>query len=99
MGDRCGRVGRGCGAALGALVLALVLAASAQAALPSFPGGGVRVGSIPAGEVHSCGIKPDGTATCWGDNSFGQAGAPAGAFTAIAAGWFHSCGIKTDGTA
>ena len=48
---------------------------------------------------HSCGLRTDGTAQCWGSNSHGQTDAPSGAFTAITAGWGHSCGLRTDGTA
>ena len=54
--------------------------------------------AISAGFDHSCGIRPDGTAQCWGDNESGQADAPAGQFTAISTGRGHSCGIRTDST-
>ena len=55
--------------------------------------------TIAAGETHSCGIREDGTAVCWGDNSYGQADAPSATFTTISAGGGHSCGIREDGTA
>ncbi|MCY3963310.1 MAG: RCC1 domain-containing protein, partial [bacterium] len=55
--------------------------------------------AIAAGSWHSCGIRADSTAECWGSNSDGQADAPAGAFTAIAAAHTHSCGIRADNTA
>ena len=55
--------------------------------------------AITAGYHHSCGIRTDGTAQCWGHNSFGRTDAPSDAFTAITAGLRHSCGLKTDGTA
>ncbi len=55
--------------------------------------------SISAGAAHSCGIRADRTAVCWGDNYYGQADAPAGTFTAISAGPGHSCGIRADNTA
>ena len=49
---------------------------------------------------HSCGIRADSTAVCWGNNdSDGQADAPAGRFTAISVGSGHSCGIRADSTA
>ncbi len=54
---------------------------------------------ISAGGIHSCGVRSDGTATCWGYNSDGQADAPTGKFTSISAGGFHSCGLRSDGTA
>ena len=34
--------------------------------------------AIAAGDWHSCGIRPDNTAVCWGNNSYGQSEAPAG---------------------
>ncbi len=56
--------------------------------------------TISAGSWHSCGIRSDGTAVCWGSGGgyYGQ-DAPSGTFIAIAAGGIHSCGIRTDGTA
>ena len=48
---------------------------------------------------HSCGLRTDGTITCWGWNEdSGQATAPAGQFSAVSAGRRHSCGLRTDGT-
>ena len=47
---------------------------------------------------HSCGIRSDGTAVCWGDNEYGRANAPPGTFTAISAGNVRTCGIRSDGT-
>ena len=61
---------------------------------PVMDGGGV----IAAGATHSCGLRTDGTVTCWGGNSGGQINAPSGTFTAVAAGSTHSCGLRTDGT-
>jgi hypothetical protein len=66
--------------------------------------------SLTAGGAHSCGVKTDGTAWCWGDNVFGQLGdgtttdrwTPAqvpGSWSSLTAGGAHSCGVKTDGTA
>ncbi len=55
--------------------------------------------AISAGTWHSCGIRADSTAVCWGDNNLGRADAPAGAFTAISASANHSCGIRADRTA
>ncbi len=42
--------------------------------------------SIDGGGSHTCGIRANGTAVCWGDNTYGKATAPAGTFTAITAG-------------
>ena len=55
--------------------------------------------AISAGGFHSCAIRADNTAVCWGDNRFGKADAPPGQYTAIAAGGAHTCGIRTDNTA
>ena len=55
--------------------------------------------TISAGWNHSCGVRTDGTAQCWGKNSHGQADAPSGTFTTISAGGTHSCALRTDGTA
>ena len=55
--------------------------------------------AIAAGGSHSCGLRTDGTAQCWGLNYHGRTDAPSGAFTAITAGGSHSCGLRTDGTA
>ena len=53
------------------------------------------------------GVKVNGSITCWGDNSHGQAGAPTGEFNTVSAGGGghsasagggHSCGIKVNGS-
>ena len=49
------------------------------------------------GLSHTCGVKVDGSAACWGSNSNGQTNAPPEAFQSISAGYQHSCGVKTDG--
>ena len=59
---------------------------------------GARLVSVATGLAHSCALKVDGTAECWGLNTSGQATAPAGTFTQLSAGSYHTCGVKTDGT-
>ena len=54
--------------------------------------------AITAGAANSCGLRSDGTITCWGRNDWGEAEALAGSFTAITAGANHLCGLRTDGT-
>jgi hypothetical protein len=43
-------------------------------------------------------VETDGTLACWGDNYFGQATPPDGAFSQVSAGFYHTCGVRTDGT-
>ncbi|HEX7123827.1 MAG TPA: protein kinase [Gemmatimonadaceae bacterium] len=65
---------------------------------------------IASGARHSCRLRADGRAECWGNNDAGQLGdgsfdghavaAPiAGSFrfTQLAAGFSHTCGVTTDG--
>jgi hypothetical protein len=70
----------------------------------------VRPG-LALGGTHSCRLRPDGQAVCWGGNDSGQLGAAAGrggaavAVTApeplatLAAGVSHTCGVSVSGTA
>ena len=53
--------------------------------------------SIASGVSHSCALRADGTAECWGANPDGAASPPGGVFTAISAGSWHTCGLRTDG--
>ena len=55
--------------------------------------------AISAGSRHSCAIRSDDTAACWGYNYDGEAEAPEGTFKAISAGSRHSCAIRSDDTA
>ena len=56
--------------------------------------------TLSSGVAHTCGLRADGTAVCWGWNDHGQATAPAGeTFTAISSGRRHTCGLRIDGTA
>ena len=70
--------------------------------------------SITAGGQHSCTLREDGTASCWGNNAAGQLGngqSGENAYssvpvevegientTAITAGSLHSCALSEDGT-
>ena len=56
--------------------------------------------SISSGSYHTCGLRADGSAVCWGWNVSGQATPPAGAtFAAISSGSYHTCGLRADGSA
>ena len=61
---------------------------------------------LSAGGEHSCAIREDGAAVCWGLNESGQADPLSAAgvnantrFLSLSAGDFHTCGIKADNTA
>jgi alpha-tubulin suppressor-like RCC1 family protein len=53
---------------------------------------------VSAGEVHTCGIRSDGTVECWGFNDYRQSSPPSGAFSQVSAGLYHTCGLRSDGT-
>lgn len=79
----------------------------------------VTIASVPAysqtlsaGESHTCALRANGAAYCWGDNSVGQLGngstessmrpiAVSGGlrFSSISVGWDHTCGVSVDGDA
>ena len=59
----------------------------------------VRFAAIDAGGGHTCGLRADRSAVCWGENTHGQADAPGGEFTALSAGARHTCGLRPDATA
>ena len=46
--------------------------------------------------TFTCGLRTDGTVTCWG-NERGPESAPAGVFAALSAGGWQSCGLRPDG--
>lgn len=70
--------------------------ASAGSPMPgsTFASSASRYQAIEAGKNHTCGIKLDNTVVCWGDNTHGQANAPAGQFLSVSAGDVYSCGIN-----
>jgi len=49
------------------------------------------------GLYFACGLRSDGTAVCWGDNSSGQAKVPSGTFVQIAA-TYSACGVRSNST-
>ena len=78
---------------------------------PSAVVGGHAFVDIALGTDHTCAIDVDGTAWCWGSNTFGQTGAPASdddvleptavatdaSFVSITADGGFTCAIDTDG--
>ena len=57
-----------------------------------------RYSAVTAGGFHSCGLRTNGTITCWGAYWAGQTTAPDGQYSAVTAGDSHSCGLRTNGT-
>jgi alpha-tubulin suppressor-like RCC1 family protein len=65
-----------------------------------------RYAQVCTAEVHSCGLRTDGTIDCWGaisppgapPSDFGEVTPPAGTFASVSAGMYYTCGLKTTGT-
>jgi alpha-tubulin suppressor-like RCC1 family protein len=80
---------------------------------PAPVSGSHRFSKLTLGRYHSCGLKADGSAYCWGKNEYGQLGigtaTPAspygvaspqpvpGTWAALGAGYVHTCGITPMG--
>ena len=112
-----GQLGNGGSAAEGrpVAVSSVMAFRTDAAAVPQAPAPDFYVpasGFLTAGYSHSCGIRTDNTAVCWGMNENGQLGtggtagsaAPAAvagglAFARLSAGYRHTCGITTAGAA
>lgn len=84
---------------------------AALAAAPIGPDIDVTFSQVVLGEVHGCGLWPDGAVACWGDNARAQLGNgrtdpserpfPVLGLTdvsTLAAGALHTCAIKKDAT-
>ena len=56
-----------------------------------------NVVEIVTGAGHSCGLRDDGTAVCWGSDPEGQASLPAGRFESLSAHRLHTCGAMAEG--
>ena len=68
--------------------------------------------TLTAGANHTCAVRADGAAYCWGDNTYGMLGdgsttsssvpvrvAGGITFARLSAGWTHTCGLTADGKA
>ncbi len=55
-----------------------------------------RFTQVAVGNWHSCGLRDDGTVTCWGRGSTREGAAPAGRFTHIAASGTRTCALDAD---
>ena len=55
--------------------------------------------SLNPGLSDYCGLRPGGSALCWGADSAGQFPPEgAGSFSQLALGYFHTCGLRADGS-
>ena len=52
---------------------------------------------ISSGSVHTCGLRGDGRAVCWGRDYQGQSSPPKGTFSAVSAYRHYSCGARASG--
>ena len=54
--------------------------------------------SISSGHTHTCALREDGTAACWGDSFHGQTSPPEGErFVSIVSPGEYTCGLRADG--
>ncbi len=53
---------------------------------------------VEAGQGHTCGVRSEGIAACWGLNSTNQATPLLGTFTQLSAGDEHTCVLRGVGT-
>ena len=55
--------------------------------------------AINSGELHTCGLREDGSTVCWGGDEYGQSSPPEGeTFAVITGGRNHTCGLREDGS-
>ena len=55
--------------------------------------------SVSSYSFHSCGLRLDGTAVCWGHDVEGQTKPPRRKeFRSISSGYTHTCALEVDGT-
>ena len=89
-------------AGLLALLSPLAATASEGNASPiSVTEGASRVVALSAGHYHTCGLRADGSAICWGTDASAQSTptSPNGPYLSLSAGGAHTCGLRADGSA
>ena len=71
-----------------------------QAATPTPTNVSLAFSAMDAGEQHTCALRPNGAAVCWGSNLYGQLTPPQGeTFASISAGGNHTCALRPNGAA
>ena len=60
---------------------------------------GQKFKAISSSWQHTCGLREDGTAVCWGRDESGQASPSANErFVEISTNLYHTCALRADGT-
>ena len=55
--------------------------------------------TLSGGLHHTCALRPNGAAVCWGSDYYGQVSAPTdGRFASISSGGEHTCALSMDGS-
>jgi alpha-tubulin suppressor-like RCC1 family protein len=54
---------------------------------------------VGAGYQYTCGLRTDGTITCWGLGVYDQTASPEGKFLTIATYMYEACGVRVDHSA
>ncbi len=82
----------------GLVVLVTAMSLVGCSSDPPAPDDGTLI-AISSGELHTCGLRTDGTAVCWGSNLYGQSSPPEGErFKAISSSGVFTCALRQDGT-
>ncbi|MEU8662654.1 hypothetical protein AB0C31_38990, partial [Actinoplanes philippinensis] len=104
----------GSGLSRAVVLTALMSVMTAMVAVPASatPAAGAAIwADVAAGAYHTCAIRDDRSAWCWGSNDHGELGdgttlrrtrpvrvGGGGYWTSVVPGYDHTCGIRADGT-